>query len=247
MTKAKKSVELPTAAAIAKKLKAVCGGKHGMHDVFADFCLMGACALSNKVDAQHFEEREAEYMRVVGKYTKEEADQIAEAFGELNALIYWKIENGDFSDVLGQLFMELEIGNKWAGQFFTPYHLSLMMAKMTIGSEEKLRADVEEKEFLTAGEPACGSGGMVIALAQAMNDADVNYAQRLHVTATDVDLRCVHMAYVQLSLYGIPAVVVHGNSLSMQTWSIWYTPAHIFGLWGAKLKRKTAEKLQIPA
>ena len=32
------------------------------------------------------------------------------------------------------------------------------------------------------------------------------------------------MAYIQLSLYGIPAVVIHGNTLTMETWSHWYTP-----------------------
>jgi hypothetical protein len=45
--------------------------------------------------------------------------------------------------------------------------------------------------------------------------------------------RCVHMAYVQLSLLGIPAVVVHGNALSLDVWGVWYTPAHVLVGWGS--------------
>ena len=33
-----------------------------------------------------------------------------------------------------------------------------------------------------------------------------------------------YMAYIQLSLYGIPAMVIHGNTLTMEEWDRWYTP-----------------------
>jgi hypothetical protein len=46
------------------------------------------------------------------------------------------------------------------------------------------------------------------------------------------------MAYVQLSLLNIPAIVVHGNALSVEAWGTWFTPAHILGGWGAKLRVK---------
>lgn len=36
------------------------------------------------------------------------------------------------SDVLGEVYMELELGNKWKGQFFTPYHVSQAMASVTL-------------------------------------------------------------------------------------------------------------------
>jgi hypothetical protein len=78
---------------------------------------------------------------------------------------------------------------------------------------------------------------MVVATAQAMHQAGLNYPETLHATCVDIDPRCVHMAYVQLSLMGIPAVVVHGNALSLEVWSVWYTPAHIFVGWDRKLRR----------
>ena len=61
------------------------------------------------------------------------------------------------------------------------------------------------------------------------------------MTAVDIDPRAVHMAYIQLALMHIPAVVVVGNSLSMEMREHWYTPAHILGGWTAKLVRRDAE------
>ena len=54
------------------------------------------------------------------------------------------------------------------------------------------------------------------------------------VTATDIDLKCVHMCYLQLSLLGIPAVVIHGNSLTLEEHSHWFTPAYILDGWAWK-------------
>jgi hypothetical protein len=45
------------------------------------------------------------------------------------------------------------------------------------------------------------------------------------------------MAYLQLSLLHIPARITHGNSLSLDEFSHWYTPAHILGGWNFKLRR----------
>jgi hypothetical protein len=39
------------------------------------------------------------------------------------------------------------------------------------------------------------------------------------------------MAYIQLSLYGIPAVIIRGETLSLKEYTRWYTPAYILGNW----------------
>lgn len=116
----------------------------------------------------------------------------------------------------------------------TPYNLSRMMAMILIGDG----AEAREKGFIDVLEPTCGAGGMVIAMADALRHAGLNYQQHLHATCIDIDLRCVHMTYLQATLLHIPAVVLHGNSLTGEIWSRWFTPAHIFGGWTAKLKEK---------
>jgi hypothetical protein len=77
---------------------------------------------------------------------------------------------------------------------------------------------------------------MIIALAHAMREAGFNQQQTLHVTAVDVDIRAVHMAYIQLSLLHIPAVIVHGNALTLEEWSHWHTPARVLGGWRFRIE-----------
>ena len=78
---------------------------------------------------------------------------------------------------------------------------------------------------------------MVIAAAHALQDQGINYQQCMHVVACDIDIVAVHMSYIQLSLLHIPAVVYHSNSLSLEVWSEWKTPAHVLGFWDDKLNR----------
>ena len=46
------------------------------------------------------------------------------------------------------------------------------------------------------------------------------------------------MCYIQLSLWGVPAVVVVGNTLSNECRESYYTIAHHLGNWSWKLERK---------
>lgn len=208
-------------------------GRYDTYTVFRDWVAMCAMAISNACDLRHAEQREAEYMQIVGKYKREEADQLANAFGMLQQVM----ECEKFGDFMGDTYMGLEISNRDTGQFFTPYHLCELMTKMTCDGYGKV---IEEKGFVTIAEPACGSGAMVIAAAEEMLRQGYNPQKQMHATLMDIDLKCCQMAYVQLSLLGIPAVVVHGDTLTMQEWSHWYTPFHILGGWDWKLKGKTS-------
>ena len=39
------------------------------------------------------------------------------------------------------------------------------------------------------------------------------------------------MAYLNLSLYGIPAVVIRGNTITVEEYDRWYTPTYLLGRW----------------
>ena len=138
------------------------------------------------------------------------------------------------TDVLGVLYHRLELHNEQSGQFFTPYPVCQAMAKMLVHDAKQL---VEEQAFIRAHEPCVGSGAMVIALAQALREEGINYQQCLHVTAIDLDILAVHMAYVHFTLLHIPAIIVHGDTLRAETYSVWRTFAHVMGFWDAKLAR----------
>ena len=96
---------------------------------------------------------------------------------------------------------------------------------------------IVDRGYVRLMEPACGSGALIIAFAQELEAAGIQYEDALHVTAVDIDPRCIHMTYVQLALLGIAGVVVHGNTLSLKEISVWVTPARIMNGWGPRLRR----------
>lgn len=111
-----------------------------------------------------------------------------------------------------------------------------MMAKMQLGGDHAKRI-IAERGFITVNDPCTGGGAMLIAAAHALQDEGLNHSQQMHATAKDIDIKAVHMTYIQLSLLGVPAVVVHGNSLAVEQRSVWRTPAHVLGFWDNKLRR----------
>ena len=198
------------------------------YEVFKDFVTMAACTLHNSVWKEPT--REAEYLAIIKGYKPD--DQ--QAFSILLARLIEALES-EPRDILGPLYMELEIANKDAGQFFTPPELSELMAQLTFASElDKL----ETQPFLTAGEPACGAGGMILALVKVMTQAGHDPARKLWVQAIDVDRMAALMCYIQLSLWNVPAEVIVGNTLSWDIREVWYTPAHHLGMWKYRLSRK---------
>jgi hypothetical protein len=94
-------------------------------------------------------------------------------------------------------------------------------------------------------DPAIGGGAMMIPIFSAMLQAGLNPSQHLHVTGIDIDASVLRMAYVQLSLLGVPAVLWVGDTLRMDMREDWYTPIHIVEGWGPKLRtRSMIERLR---
>lgn len=203
--------------------------RHNTSKVYSDFVEVSAIALSNAVDKTNYAEREQRYLDIVGQYTKEEFHTFPQLLGMI-------IKHLDASpkDVLGDVFHELELHNERKRQFFTPYPICQMMAKIVIGDNPQ--SIIDKNGFITVSEPSCGTGAMVIATAHELLSQGINYQQSVHVTAIDLDATCVHAAYVQFSLLYIPATLIHGDSLSLKIYNLWYTPAHVLGFWEQKMK-----------
>ena len=171
-------------------------GKYGVYEIFADWVKIMALAFANQVKFnQSFEN---EYIETMKRYDNNEQMKLFE-------MTAWLVEWADeeYYDMLGYIYMHLELGSKKAGQFFTPYNICQLMAKM-----QKFDGNVIE-----ANEPTCGAGGNIIALAEAMKEQGYNYQQLLKVTCQDLDVKAVYMTYVQLTLYGVPAVVYQTDTL----------------------------------
>lgn len=214
-----------------KKFNDIARHRH-RYDVFRDFITISAISLHNAVNK--VESLEYEYMKIIKPYAKDEVNAFAELFADLVMML-----DPEPRDVLGGLYMELELGNKNAGQFFTPPHISEFMAELVYGDDLKNI----DKPFITLSEPACGAGGMVLAFVKVMLAHGHNPAHKLWVQCIDIDRLASLMCYVQLSLWHVPAQVVVGNSLTLETREVFYTPAHYMGLWDMRLNLRKSESL----
>lgn len=202
------------------------------YEVFRDFVTVGALSVHNSFRGPRYDELEAEYLHIAGRYARDEVEGFARLLGILVALL-----DAEPRDILGQLYLTLELGNTHTGQFFTPPEVSELMARLTYGETLKTL----DKPFITLSEPACGAGGMVLAFVKIMLSHGHDPAKRLWVQCQDVDRTAALMCYLQLSLWNVPAAVIVGNTLAMEVREVFYTPAHYLGLWEYRLRRRDDE------
>ncbi len=182
---------------------------HGPHEVFRAFVLMVACCLAMGT-------REPEYLAEAKRWKPDSLSLFSHAFGQL----ILDMEARPFADLLGPIHMEIgsKSSKQWSGEFYTPAALSQMMARMTFDPES-----VPRDRPIDVEEPACGSGGMVLALAEVVHGHGMS-VRRLRARCTDVSRTACDMCYVNLALWGIPAKIIHGNTLSGEVWGQWVTP-----------------------
>ena len=195
-------------------------GKYRISDLFRDFLRYSACYISNISESVHGPERGSQIKELLQKY--EGHFDLHECLQLLVKAIQQNMEAGILRDTLGRIFECINLSNAATGQFFTPEHICRLMVKITM-DEERLN----DSGPITVTEPCIGSGRMLLAFANEVQDKGYNYCDKMVALAVDIDITCVFMSYIQLSLYGVPAVLVHGNSLMVEEWSRWYTPAYI--------------------
>lgn len=174
---------------------------HSMASVWNDFIHMAALAIANGCNYQ--QSREDTYMDIVKRYTKNEVETIAQM---LTRVVTVLDENRE-QDFLGQLYMEYKLGDVKKGQYFTPYNIADMMARITgVGDSGK--------PYETVNDPTSGSGVMLIATVNKVLRQGGNPHTDLFVVAQDLDPIIAKMCYIQLSLLGAAGYVVIGDSLA---------------------------------
>ncbi|MCC7420983.1 MAG: SAM-dependent DNA methyltransferase [Planctomycetaceae bacterium] len=173
---------------------------------FEDFLHMSLCALAGGT-------MEEEYLQTVARHTagtkgERGADLIARMFAEL--ILQMEHTRGEMKDVLGDLFQgAITYGE--AGQFLTPEAVCRAMARLTIG--ESLTDQLGERR--TVSDPCCGSGRMLLAVAEIHRD--------WKFIGQDVDLRCVRMTAINLALRNLYGTVIHGDTLKNKRKLVYHT------------------------
>ena len=112
---------------IIRMLNSLCG-KYSRWELWQDWITMSAISIANVFDGPYRKEREEMYSSRAARYSASELKAFADMLFELVA----DMDRDPDQDFLGELFMSLDLGNEWRGQFFTPYDVCRMMAAMSI-------------------------------------------------------------------------------------------------------------------
>lgn len=208
--------------------------RHSLWEVWSDFIIMFACALSNRFDGAHFEKREALYKRLIMKYDAKERM----VFPDLVADVVAAMEENPEQDFLGSVYMGMNLGNDHAGQFFTPYDVCRLMA--SIGGQGTA-LQVVQNGYTVLNDCACGAGATLIAACHEAGRQLAlfgrNWQNHVLVTAQDIDFNVGLMCYIQLSLIGAAGYVKIGDTIADpmrdgdSNENYWYTPMYFSDVW----------------
>ena len=200
-------------------------------EVWSDFVEIVAISIANRVDQSQFEAR---YLQIIKKYDKEQQA----IFPTMFALVVEALDENQEQDFLGSLYMALELGNHWKGQYFTPFDVCRAMAKITAGN---LTEEVKKRGWIGVSDPCCGAGATLVAFAAECRQQNVNYQQNVLFVGEDIDPVVAYMCYIQLSLLGCAGYIKIGNTLTEPMTgdlllprpdpSLWVTPMFCSDVW----------------
>lgn len=175
--------------------------------VWTDLISAIACSISNAADRtpEHFRARKKEYSECIKRLGSVEKP------ARILHIIVMALENEPEQDFLGKIYMNLNLGNHWKGQFFTPYNVCKMMAQMTVGNVDR---QIEEHGYISICDPACGAGATLIATANILKGSKYNFQNHVLFVGQDVDRVVSQMCYIQLSLLGCAGYICVGNTLT---------------------------------
>ena len=203
-------------------------------DIWRDFIVMSACAMSNTVDKSHYDEREKRYLETINKYEKSQQH----IFPELYADVVMALDENPEQDFLGRMFMDLHLDYEELKQIFTPYHVCQLMADITMGD---LVQQVEEQGYVSINDCCCGAGANLIAAINSarhmLEDAGLNFQNHILVIGQDLEELVALMCYIQISLLGVAGYIKVGNALTEPMTSddnmenYWFTPMYFSDVW----------------
>lgn len=192
---------------IVKMFNSLTGTK-SLWGVFNDCIECYAISIQNTFNMTNYEELEQRYKDIMKQYTTDERQIIIKIFAKIVDML----EENPYRDLLGDLYMQLNMGSDTLGQFFTPYNVALAMAEMAF-NKEVFQKIINEKGYITVNEPTVGGGANIIALCEVMKKNGINYQKQCVIQCQELSRITALMCYVVLSLLGCSAVIKVGDTL----------------------------------
>jgi hypothetical protein len=154
------------------------------------------------------------YLEIVNRYRndKPQGEREIDYFCQAFALLQIEMKKTN-EDVLGEVYMQWNMHNKYRGQFFTPKHVASMMAKMLNPAGRIL-------------DPCCGSGVMLVEAIKTMGQESLDNSL---FCGQDIDLTCVKMCALNLMFFNVNGYVIWGDSLLMECKKVYKTGRSFLG------------------
>lgn len=183
--------------------------RYGRSELWYDYIDMHAIALANTCDLRCRDAREERYKAIVQKYDEKTVQQ----FAVLTAITMTALLENPEQDFLGTVYHNLGLSKSQAGQFFTPYNVGQMMARINMPDSLVL----DKSRILRVNDPCCGAGCLLLAgynvMREQLESTDPDWDKYVLFVAQDIDPLVCKMCYIQICCIGVPGVVVVGNSL----------------------------------
>lgn len=171
------------------------------------------------------ERQRAEIDRLIGTYLgnsagSEKEAQTRLALSHVTNLVAqaFAAKNGD---VLGQIFMGMDWGNSYNGQFFTPDSIGTLLSEINMADRDAAEwrkayasdANPAKRPFYYMQESACGAGALLLRNAYSLEQNGFRKTEYL-LDGIELDDLTARMAFVQLALSDIPARIWRGDALA---------------------------------
>jgi hypothetical protein len=201
--------------------------------IWDDLIFFASTSISQQIVQN--QEREEDFNKRLGRYDKATQVLFEEMFGE----IMLAFEQEGFVDVLGGVYMQLDLSNHWKGQCFTPDHVCQMMAMITF--EDKTE-QIKQRGYVSVMDPTCGGGAMLIAYAKVCRDREMDYQHDVLFIGQDIDPVVARMCHISMSLLGMAGLVRIGNSLTMEIHEVLYTPTFFTRKFHERMRDKVPDE-----
>lgn len=157
------------------------------------------------VESPAFKGIEKHY-EVFKKYEKEFAIM-------LNCIVE-ELDRNPRQDLLGSLFMELELNSSDKQQIFTPYHMSEMLSRISM-DKEHLQSEIDSRGYIMINDPCAGGGSILVGAFNTIKDLGFNPQTQAVFVAQELSFITALSCYVQMALLGMVGYVQIGDTLYM--------------------------------